>query len=539
MDPEIEVLKWFARPEGPWPSGVGGVDVDRARLLELVTAQRLGGRALRRLRGCPGHPLGATFVGALAGRQAVFARAFRERAAQAAELAAAAARDGVGVVFIKGLANLAHSGDPATARYSHDLDVLADDPEALRRVLRDRLGYGEMIPDSEHEYAKLRRGAAVVEIHARFPVASYPVGLVPPDRPGGPRSAPPASGGGWFLPGDGFWREAGLTYREAAEGGFAAPDGLAAGLHVPSREVGAFILCAHSFRNYLHHGFRVLNGLADNPSLSLQEVADFLAIVGRPEFRWDRFRTLLATHGGGDAFGFMQRVLDAIGVSPPWPPAPGADGRGEPEAQGAGGGGAVPLPRPLLHGKGVRFGWVASERLGNLLRPQPFAEDVRRLVPVGVPLGRGGGDAPGAVPPGRLLFSGPHVGQGGVSGIGVAACLSGDLLRFTVTLTAAGGLSGTRALLHFGDARALGATAALRGGGEGVTVSFPLGQAAVERWEEGLRFHLACPAGGLLGRTPGGGSGGLPALLWIGTGAAGRESAGVAVPVAFGPLPAE
>ena len=298
-----DILCWAAGA----PVDVSGIpSVDPQRLLIWIARHKLAVRFVRRAQAERPH----WYTRALSiplwqeGRQI---RSTVERHITATqEVAQAAQASGLpSPIPLKGFTTYALTGDDGVLRPSSDLDLLADDPDALIALLT-RLGFANMGAHCrDHEAAKMQRGGVKVEVHRHVPVRSYLETL------------------GAHMDGA---DQVGWSFQTAEPTGECRPieyadfrQHLTAGaapemrsLLLPSPTLAVLVLCVHSFRDYIERGMAWLN----HP-IPLADLADLRDLAARPEFDADAFCALAESVGAQHSVEATARMLEIwLGVSP-------------------------------------------------------------------------------------------------------------------------------------------------------------------------------------------------------------------------------
>lgn len=490
----VAFLIWVLR-RTPWPDGLTASDLDLRALAQDLMSQRLLGRAVTRLRQTSHHPLGTSFVTSLATQKSVITRGAAQRREQARAVVALA---GSKLVFLRGFTTRVHSGDPDSDRYSHDLDVMSEDPDALSDIFR-RAGYEEQSVDAANEHAFFQKAGARVEIHRYIPVARYARGVAP-------------AGTCHWQGAEERWEEQGIGWADLSAYTGVVQNGAAAGLPITSLPMATLILCAHCFRTFLFHGFRIANGRGETPSVLLQDLADIAVMAARPDFPMTVFQALITRHGAEDAVRFARFLIRRLCQrSDPFPflATVGEEEEQAPETsdlmmvvrQG------LPFPRPLLHTPRLRFGWVAGDSIADLINPPALAPDICLLKPVTIPV-TAPDEEPHEVSVASMASGEDTLVWGTPSkqreetcpeDFSIAAVTDGSefrlLLRFSEGKDNDPFTAGTplRILLHFGHDTALGADIVFSRQGRPSVVTAS-GTATLRRIANGYEVALSCPA---------------------------------------------
>ena len=298
-----DILCWAAGA----PVDVSGIpSVNPQRLLAWIARHKLAVRFVRRAQAERPHWLTRVLSIPLwqEGRQI---RSTVERHITAAqEIANAAQALGLSPpIPLKGFTTYALTGDEGVQRPSSDLDILADDPEALIALLT-RLGFVDTRGHCrDHEVAKMQRGGVKVEIHRYVPVLSYPEALS--DNLDG------ADQTGWSLQTEGLTGECRqIGYADLRQNLMAGTAPETMSLCLPSPTLASLVLCVHSYRDYVERGMAWLN----HP-IPLADLADLRDLVALPDFDADTFCAFAESIGAQHSVEVTVRMLETwLGVSP-------------------------------------------------------------------------------------------------------------------------------------------------------------------------------------------------------------------------------
>jgi hypothetical protein len=308
-DPEYPFMLWAMGSCLDIPDGLAP---DEDRLVARLAFHRLTGRFYCRAR--VERPTWCS-------RKLLFAAwkhhrgtlSYFERQLNAArEITAAAAESGRSVIFIKGFAAYALTGNEAAIRHSNDLDIFAHDLPALRETCRS-LGYSGDVIDlhnfSRHEYSLMDGHGLRLELHRyamfqSYPREAVPGSMCPADHPG--HWIQPVSQRGNFD----------LTYERLLL--HAVPGrGAAVGIFVPNAEMSALIACAHEFREHLGRPWWHSN-------IKLAALAEIRDLCHAPGFDHAAFAEHAARCEAQDAVLYAGHLLEACGVENPLPVPAGA-----------------------------------------------------------------------------------------------------------------------------------------------------------------------------------------------------------------------
>lgn len=200
------------------------------------------------------------------------------------------------IVQIKGNSASLNLRAPNIARPSRDIDLIANDPVKLTKVL-ERNGYQVSHPSICHEESGLGYpGKADIDVHRYFPSWSYMHRVEHP--------AP----SGWL----GRTRiiSEHLTYEDIVQSAIPHPASMSGLGLIPGPAVTALILCTHVFKDYVEAPI-----FAEIGQVRLAEVCEFLELFGSPGFDADEFYRLAEKVKARDSLDFMRRVAGDLGAS--------------------------------------------------------------------------------------------------------------------------------------------------------------------------------------------------------------------------------
>lgn len=249
------------------------------------------------------------------------------------------------IIRLKGNAAANHLGRPDFLRKSQDLDLLAEDAEALGRLLASQ-GYVPHGAGICHEDAHMVSPDEIpADVHRYFPSWSY--------------SVDGASDGSY-----------GIVSTPVFFGDFLAssvddPRVASPWIRIPGVTAAAFLICLHVFRDYVEVPFA--KPLA---KVRLGEVLEFGDLVAHRGFDADAFEELVQRFGASDALSFMQLLRSNLEL----PPLPIVHDRA-----------VRSFPRELARGVLIAED-LDAENL--LMRKDDFGTLFQKLSPVPVVIGR-------------------------------------------------------------------------------------------------------------------------------------------------------
>ncbi len=251
---------------------------------------------------------------------------------------------------IKGFTTYALTGSPNCLRFSEDLDLVSDDPEALLTPLR-RLGY-TFEPTGSHEWGTARRGEVVIEIHNYFPVWKYPPSIAASDLRADRHP------GTWRQP-SGYVTERPIRHEHLLGSAIAGVTPDTGDFVIPGPAMAVLILCAHQFRNFVEPVRRRLG-------TKLVELAEILELTRHPRFRKGDFLQLVEEFGAEDSIALVEALFQIYFGRSPLPKVRSAV-RNHP----------IPHMPRVVTGIG---GWCASGlSAANLLQPCSARASIERL----------------------------------------------------------------------------------------------------------------------------------------------------------------
>lgn len=213
---------------------------------------------------------------------------------------------------MKGFSLYALTGDPVHAPFSHDVDVIGRDPQAVAAAVEQTDGSGYHFHGEEHPYVYAHMDD--LEVHMHYVVTGIDPRLEAHDVDVTTRT-------GVLEVGTPFSASL-LTHADMVE--HTAPGrGAAAGLEVLRPEMAVLIRCAH-----------VYVGFAMNPqplpwaTVPLEELVQLRDYLALPMFDAERFRALHARHDAGLVTDFARELsLQLLGHDPFEPVLPGGPTR--------------------------------------------------------------------------------------------------------------------------------------------------------------------------------------------------------------------
>ena len=300
---ELDILKWAAGSRRRLPP-VDAPDLDL--LLEATTRHHLSGRFLHRLRTEPQHWASATLLKGLTDLQADTRRNVQMRIEETVKIFGAYCSSKRQAVYIKGGSNYLLTGDPATKRWSHDIDVVCDDPALFMRTLSS-LGYTVVLDTTampgNYSFAEMSRNDLDIDLHKYFPVFGFPT------LREGPNSTEAHGGEVWNHTFDEQHHRVQLPdlLRHSMFG--VAPE--ARGLVIPDPTMAVFLECAHTFGDFLS-GMPPAIG-----ALRLVKLAEIRDLAMHPRFSREDFLGIVDRFGGDDSVLFVGDLLDSyLGFNP-------------------------------------------------------------------------------------------------------------------------------------------------------------------------------------------------------------------------------
>ena len=305
---ELDILKWAAGSRRRLPP-VDATDLDL--LLKATMYHGLPGRFLRRLRTEPQNWTSATLLEGLKEVQADTRRNVQMRMEATVEIFRAYCSSRRQAVHIKGGSNYLLTGDPATMRWSEDIDIVCDAQELFRRTLSS-LGYTMMqdvsAMSSTHSPGDMHRNDIHVDPHKFFPVLGFPT------LREGPNSAEAHGGEVWNNTFDEQHHRVQLSdlLRHSMLG--VAPE--ARKLVIPDPSMAVFLECANTFRDF---ATRIPWAIG---ALSLGKLAEICDLVGHPRFSREDFLGIVDRFGGDDSVLFVGDLLERYFSFNPLPSLP-------------------------------------------------------------------------------------------------------------------------------------------------------------------------------------------------------------------------
>ena len=290
---ELAILKWAAGATSPLPQ-IG--DIDEDLLLEAVRHHRLEGRLLHRLRLEAQPWAGQSLLDELETRQSAVRRRVNEQISLLKEIHRDYSACGRRVIVIKGITSHLLLGDPATIRYSGDVDILYTDADGMHDTLA-RLGYEWALPDhvNPHHSPRAFRGNLSVDSYDYIPVPSYSDDTAVEDLD--PALHP------------GVWNQTarplhnGIRFADVAENSFSNVGTEAEPLIIADPTMTILIACTHLFNDFFSRmPFRFA-------TLPLSTFAEICELSRHPRFDQKRFARLVQRFNASDCVQFTEELL--------------------------------------------------------------------------------------------------------------------------------------------------------------------------------------------------------------------------------------
>ena len=347
---ELAILKWAAGAIRPLPRID---DIDEDLILESALHHRLEGRLLRRLRLEAQPWAGQTLMDELETRQS----ANESRAKRQIELIIDIHRDyslsGQTMISLKGYSPYFLLRDPATLRFSWDMDILIDDASGMQETLsRHGFKWASTGGVEAHHSPRAFRGDLdfSIDTYNYIPVWSYPKETTSADFD------PKLNPGIWNQTAQPVHSE--IHVADFIEHSLSDLGPEAEPLIVPDPTMAVLIVCAHLFTDFFH-GMPGRFG-----RLPLARFAEICELCKHPEFDRKSFATLVRRSNAFDSVLFSGDLLTSYM-------------------------GYDPLPSELLSGQPRRewrryyrtnFWLPAPWSYDDLLMPREAAEPLRNLL---------------------------------------------------------------------------------------------------------------------------------------------------------------
>lgn len=296
------ILKWAAGSVSPLPPRV---EFDEDMLLALVDAHNLSGRFLRRLANQEPPWVTPRLRGSLQDLHSETRSRIIENARAIRELGhrlPPPAR----VVIIKGMSTYILVRQDHTMRCG-DVDVFCNDSAALSQTLTE-LGYQQTRGPFLYELGEYTKGAVEIDMHAYFPVYSYPPSLSSADMR--PDHHPAA----WHQSYQLQQRE--ITYDDLSIDAIRSKSSETEGVIVPDPNMLALILCSHAFLNYTNM-WSISH--REKACVRLGEIADLFDLAEHLAFSRARFYQLVNRFGANDAVEWAACIAASLFGKNPLP----------------------------------------------------------------------------------------------------------------------------------------------------------------------------------------------------------------------------
>src|SRR5215204_1449361 len=296
------ILKWAAGSLKPLPPYI---EFDQDVLIDLLTIHNLSGRFLHRLSNqtvpwvTPPLKQAALDLHSKTRRHVIEnARAVREVNRYLG--------DKVEIIIVKGISTYILSGNDHTMR-SGDIDVLCNDSDALIGALT-ALGYHQSKAPFLYEIGEYSKDGIEFDIHSYFPVYTYSESLANADLVPGRHPA--------------IWRqsyqmqESRIFYADLKSNSYRSEASETEGLIAPNPHMLALILCSHAFLNYTNV-WSISH--REKAYVRLGEIADLFDLADHPDFRREKFLSLVEQLNAGHAVAWAASVATSIFGKNPLP----------------------------------------------------------------------------------------------------------------------------------------------------------------------------------------------------------------------------
>ena len=292
---ELNILKWAAGNTKPL---LPIEDIDEDLLLEATYVHRLEGRLLRRLKLETQPWSRQSTLDELEARQLTNITRAKKQLDVIKEIQREFSTSGQTMILIKGYSPYFILRDPASLRFSWDVDILSGDSFQMQEAL-SRLGYywnPNSTVEAHHNPRAFRHDLDFsVDSYNYIPVWSYPQDITPEDLD------PATNPGMWNQVIEPVHNE--IHVEDLIEHSLTDPRSEAGPLIIPDATMTVLIICAQLFTDFLQ-------GLPGRYGrLHLGRLAEIKELCKHPKFDIDTFIVLVRKFEALDAVRFTAALL--------------------------------------------------------------------------------------------------------------------------------------------------------------------------------------------------------------------------------------